>query len=61
MIPDRAVEVGASESPNNPDIPRNASDVNLVESGKNGGRTVSGVELGMKVYGCGIDGDAEIR
>ena len=51
MILDRAVKVDALESPNDLDVPRNASEVNLVESGKNGGRTVSGVELEMKVYG----------
>ena len=51
MIPDLAVKVDALELPNDSDVPQNASDVNLVESRKNGGRTVSGVELGMKVYG----------
>ena len=50
MIPDQAVKVEASDSPNDPDIPRSASDVNLVESRKNRARTLSGVELGMKVY-----------
>ena len=53
MIPDQAVKVEASEWQIDPDIPRSASDVNLVESGKNRGRTVSGVELGMKVLGEG--------
>ena len=38
MIPDRAVKVDASESPNDPDIPRNASDVNLVEKRKERGK-----------------------
>ena len=51
MIPDQAVKVEASEWQVDSDNPRSASDVNLVESGKNGGRTVSGVELGMKVLG----------
>ena len=59
MIPDQAVKVEASEWQVDPDIPRSASDVNLVESGKNGGRTVSGVELRMKVFGWGSDGDTE--
>ena len=31
MIPDEAVKVDASESPNDPDIPRNASDVSCVK------------------------------
>ena len=31
MIPDGAVKVDASESPNEPDIPQNASDVSCVK------------------------------
>ena len=54
MIPDQAVKVEASEWQVDPDIPRRASDVNLVESGKNRGRIVSGIELGMKVLGEGV-------
>ena len=37
MIPDEAVNVDASESPNDPDIPRNASDVSCVKEDRKEG------------------------
>ena len=37
MIPDEAVKVDASESPNDPDLPRNAFDAVLMKVDRRGG------------------------
>ena len=51
MIPDEAVKVDASESPNDPDIPRNASDVSCVKEDRKEGEREREVELGEEIYG----------
>ena len=51
MISDEAVKVDASESPNDPDIPRNASDVNCVKEDRKEGEREREVELRRRFTG----------